>query len=65
MNMSEQCSPVAKAANGILGCIRKSTTSRPRELILLLYSAVVRPHMEYCVQFQAPQHKRDILERVQ
>ena len=53
----------AQKANHILHCIKRSVASRSREVILPLYSTLMRPHLE----LWGPQHKKDmdLLKQVQ
>lgn len=51
-----------------LGCIKRSMSSRSREVIVPLYSTLVRPHWECCILLWAPQYRHkdiNLLKTVQ
>lgn len=49
------------------GLVKGRVTSRPREAILFIDSALVRPQLDYCIQLWGPQHRKDVklLKQVQ
>ena len=67
MKVSEQCRIAASKGNQILGMIRRNITYKEKGLIVPLYKAIVRPHLEYCIQAWRPYLRKDIdmLEKVQ
>ncbi|KAJ7395023.1 hypothetical protein BTVI_158993 [Pitangus sulphuratus] len=67
LDRSQQCARTAQKANHILCYITSSVGSRSREVILSLYSTLLRPHLQCCVELWGPQHRKgmDLLERVQ
>ena len=67
MKLARQCILAAGKANKMLGIIKRTVISRDKKMIISLYKALVRPHLEYCVQAWNPYMQGDIkmLERVQ
>ena len=65
--MTQQYALSAQNASCILSCIKRSVASRVKEVTLPLYSALVRLHLECCIQMWSPQNRRDmdLLECVQ
>uniref|UniRef100_A0A803JMQ3 Reverse transcriptase domain-containing protein n=1 Tax=Xenopus tropicalis TaxID=8364 RepID=A0A803JMQ3_XENTR len=60
LGCNKQCQAAAARANKVLSCIKRGIDSREEGVILPLYRALVRPHLEYAVQFWSPVLKRDI-----
>ena len=63
MKVSEQCG----IGNQILGLVRRTITYKEKQLIVSLYKAIIRPHLEYCIHAWRPYCKKGIdkLERIQ
>ena len=60
MKVSEQCRIAAPKGNQVLGMIRRNITYKEKSLIIPLYKAIVRPHLEYCIQAWNPHLRKDV-----
>ncbi len=67
LKFSQQCKDARGKANRMLGFINRNISFKTKDVILPLYTNLVRPHLEYAVQFWSPHHAKDIakLEAVQ
>ena len=67
MKVSEQCGIAASKGNQILGLIMRTIMYNDKQLIVPLYKAIVRPHLEYCIQAWRLYRKKyiDKLEKIQ
>ena len=60
MKVSEQSRITASKGNQVIGMIRRNITYTEQSLIIPLYKAIVRPHLEYCIQAWNPDLRKDI-----
>ena len=67
MKVSEQYRIAASKGNQVLGMIRRNITYKEKSLIVPLFKAIVRPHLEYCIQAWSPYLRKDIdmLDKIQ
>jgi len=64
---NNQCTEVVKIANKLVDFIGRSFDLKSEKVLLTLYNSLVRPQLEYCVQFWSPYYKKDIekLDKIQ
>ena len=67
MKVSEQCRNAASKGNQVIWMIQRNITYKEKSLIIPLYKAIVRPHLEYCIQAWNPYLRKDVdmLEKIQ
>ena len=60
VKQTAQCRAATRKADRVLGFIRRGINDKSKEVVLTLYRNLVRPHLEYCVQFWSPHLRKDI-----
>lgn len=66
LSVNQQGAPAAQEVNRVLGCTTSGVASRLREVVLLFYSALVRSHLDCCIQLwdSHPKNNMDLLQQV-
>ncbi len=62
LKFSQQCKDAAGKANRMLGFINRNISFKTKDVFLPVYTSLVRPHVEYAVQFWATHHAKDIVK---
>ena len=67
LKWKKQTEKICKTANRVLGFITRNFRYKNKKVIILLYKSLVRPHLEYSVQFWSPNLRKDIdkIEKIQ
>ena len=67
MKMINHCSFAYTKANKMLGLLKRTIKYKRTDVMISLYKALVRPHLEYCASVWSPYYRKDreLLEKVQ
>ena len=67
LKSTKQSIAACQKANKVLGFIARNFEYKTPNVVMSLYKALVRPHLEYAIQFWSPHYRKDIerLEKVQ
>jgi ribonucleases P/MRP protein subunit RPP40 len=67
MKVFQHCSSVYGKANKMLGLIKRNIKHKKKDVMLILYKSIVRPHVEYCSSAWNPYYRKDVnlIERIQ
>ncbi len=60
LKFSQQGKDSQGKANSLLGFINRNFSFKNKDVILPLFISLVRPHLEYAVQFWMPHHPKNI-----
>ena len=64
LKWEKHCSAAVSKSNRILGMIKRNFTDRSKEVIIPLYTSLIRRHLQYCCQLWNP-NCNNLVEGVQ